>query len=479
MRRYLPVLTLVVATVSFYLYNLNRVGLLGPDEPRYAAIGRAMAVSGDWVTPRLWGDPWFEKPPLLYWLTALATSVGASPEISARLPVALLSLAFLSVFYWLVAAEFAAIPAVMATAALASSAGWIAYSSLCLTDLPLACFFVLSVLLLLPALRETPHVSRLRFLLSGVALGFAILAKGLVPLVLILPALWFFRRFWAKWWLGAVGCAAVALPWYLLVYHRNGYPFIEDFFLKQHFARLYSKSLQHVQPWFFYLPVLLGILFPWTPFVVRLFRRQAWDSRRKLLVALCIFGFVFFSLSLNKLPGYLLPLLPLLFILMATTFDAQPQIIRKRWLMPSALLATAIPPFAQALPSILSAGRFSAVRFGHFSATHLFYVIAPVAVVFFARRSWAPTLLVLCVIFGGFYVKITTFPLLDEKVSARVFWNRQIQPIAGNVCEEWIKRDWVYGLSFYRGQLIPPCILHSAEWHLLPRNRTTPEIVKK
>ena len=55
-----------------YFFGLTRTGLLGPDEPRYAAIGRAMARSGDWITPRLWGPPWFEKPALLYWMTAAA-----------------------------------------------------------------------------------------------------------------------------------------------------------------------------------------------------------------------------------------------------------------------------------------------------------------------------------------------------------------------------------------------------------------------
>jgi 4-amino-4-deoxy-L-arabinose transferase-like glycosyltransferase len=51
---------------ALYLADLTGMGLVGPDEPRYAAIGRAMAASGDWVTPRLWGQPWFDKPILLY-----------------------------------------------------------------------------------------------------------------------------------------------------------------------------------------------------------------------------------------------------------------------------------------------------------------------------------------------------------------------------------------------------------------------------
>jgi 4-amino-4-deoxy-L-arabinose transferase-like glycosyltransferase len=264
------------------------------------------------------------------------------------------------------------------------------------------------------------------------------------------------------------------------MYQRNGYVFIEDFFLRQHFERLYSKSLQHVQPWYFYAPVLLGILFPWTPLFLQFKNKQAWDERHKFLLAICLFGFLFFSVSINKLPGYLLPLVPLLFILLGCALAVRtPFHIQKRWLIPSAILVALIPPVAQALPGILSAGRISAVELTHLNATNFFYMGAPLAAVLLARRSWAPTLLVLCALGGGFFLKITAFPILDQEVSARTFWNLQIKAIANNVCEEWIKRDWVYGLSFYRGALIPPCYGHPKEWHLMPRPRITPEIVKK
>jgi 4-amino-4-deoxy-L-arabinose transferase-like glycosyltransferase len=480
LRRYFPLFTLLVATASFYLYNLNGVGLLGPDEPRYAAIGRTMAQTGDWITPRLWGSAWFEKPPLLYWMTAVATALGAAPEISARLPVALLSLLFLGLFCWLLAHEFGVTPAIIATATLATSAGWIAYSNLCLTDLPLACFFTLSIILLLPMLRKVPVYSTGRLALSAMCLGLAILAKGLVPIVLFFPVLWFARRYWRQAWLFAAVTLTVALPWYLLVYQRNGYPFIEDFILKQHFQRFYSPVLEHVHPWYYYVPVLLGILFPWTPLFVRLFIKPVFDSRHKLLLAICAFGFLFFSASLNKLNGYLLPLVPLLFILLATAFTGPiPFAINKRWLIPAAILISLIPLIALAIPPIMSAGKIAGLTVTHVSPTVFFYVAAPLLVILLARRSWTPVLLVLCVIGGGFFIKIRTFPVLDEEVSSRIFWNRQIQPIADNVCEEWIKRDWVYGLSFYRGQLIPPCYLHPTTWHLIPRARTTPAIVKK
>ena len=82
-------------TYLLYFYRLAAVGLIGPDEPRYAAIARTMASSGDWVTPRLLGQPWFEKPALLYWMEAVFFRAGFGPEIAPRLPVAMLAAAFL------------------------------------------------------------------------------------------------------------------------------------------------------------------------------------------------------------------------------------------------------------------------------------------------------------------------------------------------------------------------------------------------
>ena len=121
-----------------YLLHLGGVGFLGPDEPRYASVGREMARSGDWITPRLDGQPWFEKPPLTYWLTATGHLAHLPDEWAARLPEALISVAFLVFFYVTLAREFSPRLALTATAILATSAGWLAYSFAALTDLPMS-----------------------------------------------------------------------------------------------------------------------------------------------------------------------------------------------------------------------------------------------------------------------------------------------------------------------------------------------------
>jgi 4-amino-4-deoxy-L-arabinose transferase-like glycosyltransferase len=459
-RRYLPLATSALAIACFYLYNLNGVGMMSTDEPRYAAIGQAMARTGDWVTPYLWGSPWFEKPPLLYWMSAAFFAMGEKPEVAARLPVALLSLAFLVVAAWLVAREFGKDASAMAVSLLATSAGWVAYSNFCLTDLPMAVFFSLALLLALPLLRVLADERRVawRFAAIGACLGMAVLAKGLVPLVLAVPLAWFLRKWWRVWVWGAVAFFVVAGPWYVAIYLRQGMPFVTEFFFKHHFARFYSNSLQHVQPWYYYAPILLAALFPWTPLLaIFVGRRTAWDGRRRLLLATVVFGFLFFSVSVNKLPGYLLPLLPALLVLVGAEFEERTLAeLGRKWLVGSAILIAMIPLIAKGLPDALAAGRISAFHLGHIGPTELFYVAAPLAAVVFGRRSWLGALLVLCVVGGGILLKATAYRKLDQQVSARGLW-REVERRHLTVCDGGINRDWAYGLSFYRGSELPAC----------------------
>jgi 4-amino-4-deoxy-L-arabinose transferase-like glycosyltransferase len=109
-----------------YIYGLNRAGMLGPDEPRYAAIGLEMSRSGDWITPRLWGEAWFEKPPLLYWLVGAGDMVGLPEGWAARLPVAMLSIAFLAFFFRELRREWEGEVALVAARHLGGVAGFFA-----------------------------------------------------------------------------------------------------------------------------------------------------------------------------------------------------------------------------------------------------------------------------------------------------------------------------------------------------------------
>jgi len=448
-----------VAVASLYLYGLNKVGVLDPDEPRYLAIGRAMAQTRDFITPRLWGSPWFEKPPLLYWMTSLGALLNLGPELSGRLPVAILSLSFLVTMFALLRREFGAAGA-SASVLLSTSLGWIAYSSLALTDLPLAVFFSLAMLLALPLVErpvQTGVGGRWRWIAIGVSLGFALLAKGMVPLVLAIPSLWYLRRWWRGWIYAAASLLVIALPWYALMYVRNGRAFLDEFFWKQHFERLYSSSLQHVQPWWYYFPVFLAALYPWTPLIEFVFRPVSrWDQRCRFLGVTVLFGLIFFSVSVNKLPGYVLPLMPTTFALIGALGQRNFVWPTRTWLATCALLIALLPLSAILLQESLQAGRITLRGNLRLGPTVLFYTAAPIVVIILARRALAAILLVLCFVASGFYLKIVSFPVLERSVSPRSVWEK-VRNSPGSVCNDWIDRNWAYGLALYRGAPYPLC----------------------
>jgi 4-amino-4-deoxy-L-arabinose transferase-like glycosyltransferase len=213
-----------LAVLVLYFYGLTSTGLLGPDEPRYASIGREMARSGDWITPRLWGEPWFEKPALLYWMTAAAFRAGVGEDLAPRLPVVLASVAFL-VFYWrTLRRHFGGPAARYAAAILGTSAGWLAYSYVAVTDLPMSAAFAAAMLVSLDWVQTR---DRRRLPLAAALLGIAVLAKGLVPLVLAVPLLLVRPRQMLDWArpLTAGAFLVVAAPWYLACWLRNGSAF--------------------------------------------------------------------------------------------------------------------------------------------------------------------------------------------------------------------------------------------------------------
>jgi 4-amino-4-deoxy-L-arabinose transferase-like glycosyltransferase len=472
-RQRFTLFALFAATLgTLYLYNLDGAGVIGPDEPRYAAVGQAMAHTGDWVTPRLWGLPWFEKPALLYWMTGMGTLLHLNPDLAGRLPVAILTIAFLSVWFLLLRREFGDGIAAISTLLLATSALWLTYGGLCLTDMPLAVFFSLELALVLPILRGKGNWRHWAGI--GVCLGFAVLAKGLVPIVLSLPLAWFLRREWGRWWAPLLGFFVVAAPWYSLVIYRNGYPFIEEFVLKQHFARLYSQALQHVQPAYFYIPVLFAALFPWTPLLFTV-RPKAWkrDARLLFLASIVVFGFLFFSASLNKLPGYLLPLTPSLTVLVAVGVTRDGKAYERRvWIVSCAVLIALIPLVGQLIPVMLTVrlttARAILLALLPITPGMLILFCTPLIVAVAARRQIAGGLLILCCAVAGIYLKSSIYPVLDQQASPRGFW-REIAPEQDQVCDAGLHRAWEYGLAYYRGRPIPSCDAEHLPVHLMQK----------
>lgn len=456
MTRSISARTLLAAAAALALYSLSffglaRCGLLGPDEPRYAAIGLRMAHTGDLVMPVLWGKPWFEKPPLLYWMTAAASRLSLDYDLAPRLPVALLSVAFLAVFFIVLRREFGARAALFASAILATSAGWLGYSHIAVTDLPLSVTYAAGMLLLMK-----PVISWRRAALGGALIGLAILAKGLVPLVLLLPALWFLRRNFRAIAVMLGVAIAVALPWYVAISMRAGRAFFDEFIWKHHFARFASDALQHVQPWWYYVPVLIAALAPWTPLVALIGRRMFDDSRARFLLAWFLWGLVFFSISRNKLPGYVLPLMPAAAVLLGLALDTA----RRAWvaLAACALLVYLFPVAEHVLPIALVTGiRRAGVPFPWMPLLPVVALAIAVAILELRRRRLAATLLVTAgVVVATAHFVLTSFPVLDRSVSARVAW-RKAGGQPGRPCIASGGRDFRYGIDYYFGFDVPDC----------------------
>jgi 4-amino-4-deoxy-L-arabinose transferase-like glycosyltransferase len=462
----IPRLVWIVAPLAFLLYfwHLGATGMVGPDEPRYASIGREMALSGDWVTPRLWGQPWFEKPALIYWMTGAAFRLGFSPDLAPRVLGALLAVLFLAFFWWIARREFGERVAWFAALILGTSGLWFGYSQVGVTDLPLTAAFSAFMLLLLPWFSRGEE----RFLPAASALlGVAVLAKGLVPLGLAAPAalaLWWAWRNGRADWRGLLKprvwapFLVVALPWYWLCYARNGWAFIAEFFVKHHFSRFATEALQHQQPRWYYLPILAAALLPWAP-LLGLAGRAACkkDARRGFLAAWVLFGLVMFSASVNKLPGYILPLVPALALLAAIGLDEAAT--AKWWLAVCALLLAAFPVAVHMLPAAMASGALSRTPRPAFEWTWA-APVAIAAVVWWldrrGRRLAAVALLAAGAAGGIALVKWKAAPALDRAATARPLW-REIAPRASGVCVQDIKRTWRYGLNYYSVTPLPEC----------------------
>jgi 4-amino-4-deoxy-L-arabinose transferase-like glycosyltransferase len=457
----LPKYCLLGALVVLYLTSLGAVGFLGPDEPRYASIGRGMATSGDWLTPRLDGQPWFEKPPLLYWMTATGNLLGLSDEWAARLPVALAGIAFLMFFYHTLEREFSRRVALYATAILGTSAGWASLSFAAVTDLPMSAALGAAMLIGLfgPSAYRGAQRGRepnqfVQGLIAGTLLGLAILAKGFVPLVLMAPVFLVCR---GKRLGMIVAALVIAGPWYAFVSMRYGAVFWDDFFWRQYVLRIYSSALEHEQPFWYYLPVFLAGLFPWTPLIAMVGRRQSLDDVRVRFLLFWVIGvLILFSIPLNKLPAYILPALPPSAIILAVSLDKLKAHQATAWLAGCTLLLAVVPVIAGILPDALLSGiSKSELRF----AVGWPFLLAAAGVGWLAwmdRKEWAVLTAAIAAVAALLYLKSAAFPPMEERVSVRGFW-RAHQPQAARACVDGVARTPAYGLNYYAGRPLESC----------------------
>jgi 4-amino-4-deoxy-L-arabinose transferase-like glycosyltransferase len=345
------VLLIGVTLYVCYFSHLGGIGFVGPDEPRYASVAREMTESGDWITPRLYGQPWLEKPPLYYWGAALSFKLFGVSETAARFPSAVSALLATLALAWLAWRLYGGETARWLLLLLPTTVGMIGFSHAAATDMPFAGMLTVAMVCAAVLLCVSPHVpansfwssaslttselrswARLISGLFGLFLGLAVLAKGPAAMILCGGSVLLWALFAKRWFQVAelfhpasIGMfVVIALPWYILCARRNP-DFFRVFIIEHNFKRYLTPEFQHIQPFWYYAPILLVAVLPWTLLLIpaanevaHAFRERLNLGASDLFVAMwALFPWLFFSLSQSKLPGYILPSIPPLMLLCA------------------------------------------------------------------------------------------------------------------------------------------------------------------
>ena len=305
-------------------FRLGQVPLLGPDEPRYARVAVEMARANEFVTPTLAGEAWLEKPPLYYWLAGLGFRLFGENEAAARWPAVFAAL-LMTGFTGLVGARlFGRSCGRLAMIVTATSPLVFAYSRAATMDALVAAFITgASGLFILSNLGIAgPSAIPAAWALMAIA----VLAKGpigiLIPLGVAVGAALATSRFGLSRLVSFTGIAlalAIAGPWFAAIYLDQGFHFIEVFILNHNLERFTTTIHNHPGPIYYYLPVLLLGVFPWSGLVAPAFAAMRTADRRPVLsvVAWILVPLALFSLAGSKLPGYIVPCVPPLAILLA------------------------------------------------------------------------------------------------------------------------------------------------------------------
>jgi len=323
---------LLVALALAWFGGLGERRLLKADEGRYAEIPREMVASGDWLTPRLNGFKYFEKPPLQYWATAAAFATLGYGESSARLWTALTG--FLGVLLAYYAGRRLLGPAggPCAAAVLAGSVLYVFAGHVSSLDMGVSLFLSLAVFSIAFAQGDAtaPRGRRNWMLVAWAAMALAVLSKGLIGLVLPAAAVLAYAAWQRDAALlrrlhivpGTTLFLAVAAPWFIAVSAANP-EFARFFFIHEHFERFLTTQHQRAGPLWYFVPVLAAGAAPWLlslPAALWQAARSTPPSRfqpLRFLLVWCVVVFAFFSVSGSKLPPYILPMFPALALLVA------------------------------------------------------------------------------------------------------------------------------------------------------------------
>ena len=509
---------LIAISAYFLFYGLvpffggDQIGLVGADEPRYAQVAREMLAAhsedchevhariaphslrakdlhasyeclvGGTVTPILYGKPWLEKPALYYWRAMSFFKEFGVSDWSARLPSAtgagaLIILAFLHL------RRFRPGGHLDAALIMVSMAGMVGFARGASTDMQLAAPLSIGLLGWYAWYETGKKFWLFDLYFFGAA---ATLAKGPIAIFLMLGTIMLFlglRREWSAirrtiWLPGLALFLLMVLPWYIEVQRKNPH-FFRIFFLEHNLERFATDRYQHSQHWFYYVVVLIIALLPWTALALRalwdgmavsidewkvrhkpqryLGHVRAGDAFPEFLCLWALLPVIFFSFSVSKLPGYILPSLPPLAILTGDYLFRSRRTGLSNWMLYLHAGLTGFMTFVILLcpqymiyQRIIPAPRpfIIAAIFGILTGL----LIVAVVRFYGVRRLRAVTLVPLVGLM--FFLLGMHGHLLDITYSARPL-AREIQKVDPSdqiVAVHDVRRDLDYGLAFYRDQ---------------------------
>ena len=459
-------LVLVVTYVCLF-HGLTAFGLVGPDEPRYAAIARDMAAGHDWITPRLHGTPWLEKPILYYWSAAVGYRLFGNSELAARLPSALSALATMPALGWLTRRFYGNLSALLFGLLFPSSVAVLVFARAATPDMLFSSSLALTLAAAMP-LVLVPQLTRVSAyqIAFGAALGLAVLAKGPAGMVLagascLLGAV-LAKRVSFVWRLAGLPALAsvtlVALPWYVLCSLQNP-EFIQVFLVSHNIDRFLTPVFMHSQPFWFFGPVMLLALAPWTAGLVAtlqnataLLKCRRWDGSPSMFLAgWTLFPVVFFSLSQSKLPGYVLPAVPAATVLLA---HALALVLRGRTHARAHGLGLAAVLGAMTLTFLVAPGvESTGVEPGAVRPLAVVLGVTALVTVYLGHRGRlgdAVATAALGIALALWQLNVAVLPALDPMISSRAAAEAAAELADGRpVRSHALHRAWHHGLEYY------------------------------
>ncbi|MBI3886169.1 MAG: glycosyltransferase family 39 protein [Opitutae bacterium] len=390
-----------------YFFQLGDSALVNPDEGRYGEIPREMLATGDFVLPRLNGVLYFEKPPLLYWTVAGFMKIFGPDELAMRATPALFALGGVLLAYAAGRRLHDRRTGLAAALVLGTSILYFALARILILDMAVSVLMSATLFCFLLGVREAPGWRR-RWFFYGLyaSAALATLTKGLIGFLVTGAVMFLWLLLFHQWkrlrplYLpsGVLLFLALAAPWHVLAAQRNG-AWAHFYFVREHWERFTTTEHGRYEPFWFFLPVVLGGLFPWMGFLwpaVRAALAGGWARRRDnadawFLVTWAAFIFLFFSKSQSKLIPYILPVFPPLAVLIGAWLvkvveaDARPRLRAGLWVFSVvAVVLGAGIAYAVLVPGLIRhAAQMHAVR-----ADGLYSAFALIAGAFAAHWFW-------------------------------------------------------------------------------------------